>query len=149
MNFFTVLYKPGYGSEGLELLNSTCDMYKERTGIEFDYERTDCVMANIITEIELDEDSEEHTKIAYLEDKFKNCWFIHEYDGSESVRIDMTKYRLKLIKEKVLSLKTKLESISDFDIDDILSDFDRNLPYSRPITDTRKLPEGSIVNEDL
>lgn len=141
MEYFTVLYNPNYGSGGINISLESFNEYLSITGEEYDYSRTNAIMATII------EKGEDCMSVAYLEIKYKDCWFIHEYDGSESVKIDIEKYRCKLIKEQ-LEIANKLESNDEkvkilIKIDEIIS---LKIKPVRVCIYREDLPIGCIVD---
>lgn len=101
MSYIGILYKPDYGSDGLEISDEILQLYIDVSGREYNYSRNDTLMISLIKTY--GREYKDSTFIAYIDSKYEDCWYIHEYDGSESVKINLDKYRLKLINEIPIS----------------------------------------------
>lgn len=97
-----VIISVSYGGFGIS--KSALEEYTKRTGKKYIYDRSDPVMVEIIKEI----GKEANTKfsdlvVKLIPDDFKNYYTILEYDGSESIELDFSKYKLSKISQIVES----------------------------------------------
>lgn len=88
-----ILYNNCYGGWGLSI--KAKELYKLRQGnFNFDI-RDDPILVQIYKELGTDFDGKfSKTKIRKIPKKYKNYYYISEYDGIECVNIDYTKYKL-------------------------------------------------------
>lgn len=95
---FPVIINVAYGGGGIHTTDEIDALYFEETGKNYDYDREDVVMAKLI---ETNECVGKYfcMQVIYIENKYKGCYTIQEYDGSESVSVSIDKYKIKLVKE--------------------------------------------------
>jgi hypothetical protein len=93
-----ILYNNCYGSWSLS--SKADQLYKLRhTNYNLDY-RDDPILVQIYKELGDEFDNKySETKIWKIPKKYKNYYYISEYDGNECVKIDYAKYILDNIKE--------------------------------------------------
>lgn len=94
MEYTTILFNSNYGTDGLNPSDELCDKYREKYGKEFNFDRDDKLMVELIRET-----NDYSIGVSYFDKKYEGCHTISEYDGLEKVTIDINKYRIKLIKE--------------------------------------------------
>jgi len=100
-----ILYNDSYGG-GWRISNKARKLYELRkTNNSNNYlcKRSDPVLIQIYYELgnEFDGEKTSKTFIEKIPKKYKNCYYISEYDGSETVEIDYTKYELNNLKKNI------------------------------------------------
>jgi hypothetical protein len=92
-------------------------LYDENKGIG-NIERHNKIWIDVYNELGNDFNGSKYSniKIKYIEKKYQNSYDILEYDGFETVRIDLNKYKLECIKDNIInndiSLDEKINQIS-------------------------------------
>jgi hypothetical protein len=111
-----VLYNDCYG--GFVISKRVIDLYNiKMKGINPEHEnilynenyylnnikRHDQVLVDVYNQLGNDFNEGDYTniKVKYIKKKYENCYYISEYDGLESVLIDINKYKLETIKNIV------------------------------------------------
>lgn len=117
-----ILYNKKYG--GWTISDKAKELYKLRTTNNLDcdfHERNDTILIQIYKELgnEFDDKKYSNTLIKKIPKKYKEYYYISEYDGLETVNIDYTKYELdNLIK----NIKKILEN-NNFDNNEKINQF--------------------------
>jgi hypothetical protein len=87
MSYSIILYNQ------FDISDEILDLYEEKYGEQYDFSCDNSKMIYLIESLNIS------VCKAYFDKKYEGCWRIHEYDGMESVKIDIEKYRIKMIKE--------------------------------------------------
>ena len=84
-------------------------------------ERHDPLLIEIYQELgdEFDSSKVSNTKVAMFSNKYKDFYVIREYDGLETVSIDITRYKLHKLTEKYNKIKEILSNDTENDHDKI------------------------------
>jgi hypothetical protein len=115
-----VLYNTCYGGWGIS--DKAMELYKLRNindnSIELVYDELLCRTDPILIQIYNELGDEMNTKwckikIKKIPKKYENYYFISEYDGKECVEIDLTKYKLDTMYNKITEI---LQSTNNNDI---------------------------------
>ena len=120
-----VLYNKCYG--GFSYSTKAIEEYNKRLpagstpideSVEDDIRRDDPVMVQVCKELGPKANGEyANIAIKELPIKFKNCFYIREYDGRETVHIDIKGYRLdrikRILQDDSLSSEVKLQMVQD------------------------------------
>ena len=98
-----ILYNDIYG--GWRISNKANKLYTLRTTNDSNYylfKRSDPILIQIFKELGDEFDGKySKTVIAKIPKKYKNYYYIKEYDGLETVEIDFTKYELNNLKKNI------------------------------------------------
>ena len=122
-----VLYNGCYG--GWEISEKAMELYKLRnTNYDsikleiYDFCRTDPILIQIYHELgdEMNTDCS-YIKMEKIQKKYEKYYYITEYDGSECVKIDYSKYKFDTIYNKIKEIlqntsnnNTKINEIEEF-----------------------------------
>lgn len=104
-----VLYNSCYG--GWNISEKAYELYKLRNPnidsneTEFDCNRSDPILIEIYKELGKEFDGKySETKITKISKKYKNYYYIKEYDGNELVMINYTKYNFDNMYNKIIEI---------------------------------------------
>ena len=127
---FSVLINTCYGGFGLS--KEAVELYLNRKKVSdpmFKYHRSDLdredpILIQIYYELgdKINGQSSE-IDIVKINNKYKDCYHIHEYDGSERIKIDYNKYRLikirndicEILNNNLLSSDEKISKIKELE----------------------------------
>ena len=103
-----ILYNACYGGWGIS--NKAMELYKLKTNNFDNYypRRNDTILIEIYKELG-DEFDEKHSKtlIEKIPKQYENFYYISEYDGLETVKINYTKYELYNLKKNIKEILEK------------------------------------------
>jgi len=123
---FSILINKNYGGFGLsEKATELYNTRKREIDPLFIYnknnvDRTDPILIQIYYELK-DEINDQFAKLGIykIEKKYKDCYEISEYDGSESIKINYAKYKLKKLQYELIDILNNNKLSSDEKINEI------------------------------
>jgi len=98
---FEVMINADYG--GFTMDDEVRDLYKYRAGKKYEGDREDLIMIQIYKEVGAEHFGGE-VVLEYIEEKYRGHYDIHEYDGMESIQINIHSYQLQVLQTAIQEL---------------------------------------------